>query len=65
MMKRPSGLPVGMARSIGIPEHDNDDHREQYIPDGDGVERETWVIEAGAADPAEAAPEDLIFEKEN
>lgn len=53
-----------MARRIGIPEHDNDDHREQYVPDGDGVDRRIWIIEAGADEPAEAADQDLIFEKE-
>lgn len=29
-----------------------------------GLERRIWVIENGASDPADADPEDLIFEKE-
>lgn len=34
------------------------------ITDGDGVERHIWVIAAGAADPAGAGPDDLIFEEQ-
>jgi len=35
------------------------------VSDGDGTERQIWVIANGASDPAEAAPEDIIFEEES
>lgn len=35
------------------------------ITDGDGTDRQIWVIAAGASDPAGAAPEDIIFERES
>jgi len=34
------------------------------ISDGDGVERQHWLIANGAGDPSGADPEDLIFEEE-
>jgi hypothetical protein len=34
------------------------------ISDGDGTERQIWVIANGASDPAGADPEDLIAEEE-
>jgi len=34
------------------------------VTEGDGVDRQLWVIANGAADPAGADPEDLIFEAE-
>jgi hypothetical protein len=34
------------------------------ISDGDGTERQIWVIAAGASDPAGADPEDIIFEEQ-
>jgi hypothetical protein len=34
------------------------------ISDGDGTERQIWVIPNGASDPAGADPEDIIFEEE-
>lgn len=33
------------------------------ITDGDGVDRQIWVIANGAADPADATADDLIFEE--
>lgn len=44
--------------------HDNTDHSVPFVTDGNGVERKVWVIAAGAADPAGAGPDDIIFEKE-
>lgn len=35
------------------------------LSDGDGVERQHWVIPQGASDPAGAEPEDIIFEEES
>lgn len=35
-----------------------------FLADGDGVDREIWVIPNGASDPAGAGPDDLIFEEE-
>lgn len=35
------------------------------VSDGDGTERQIWVIANGASDPADANPEDIIFEEEN
>lgn len=34
------------------------------LSEGDGIERQIWVIANGASDPAGADPEDLIFEEE-
>lgn len=34
------------------------------ISDGDGIDRQIYIIENGADDPAEADPEDIIIEKE-
>lgn len=34
------------------------------ITDGDGVDREIWVVAAGGSDPAGADPEDIIFEEQ-
>lgn len=34
------------------------------VTDGDSIERQIWVIAAGAADPAGADPEDIIFEEQ-
>ena len=34
------------------------------ISDGDGTERQIWVIANGASDPTGADPEDIIFERE-
>jgi len=34
------------------------------VSDGDGTERQIWVIANGASDPAGADPEDIIFEEE-
>lgn len=34
------------------------------VTDGDGVERHIWVIAAGAANPAGAGPNDIIFERQ-
>jgi len=34
------------------------------LSDGDGTERQVWVIANGASDPAGADPEDIIFEEE-
>lgn len=34
------------------------------VTDGDGVDREIWVIANGASDPAGADPDDIIFEEE-
>jgi len=34
------------------------------ISDGDGTERQIWVIANGASDPSGADPEDIIFEEE-
>lgn len=34
------------------------------ISDGDGIERQIWVIESGASDPVDADAEDIILEKE-
>ena len=34
------------------------------LSDGDGTERQLWVIANGASDPSGADPEDLIFEEE-
>lgn len=45
-------------------DHDNADHTEAFVFDGDGVERRIWVIAAGAADPADATADDLIFEEQ-
>lgn len=46
-------------------EHNNAAHSATYVSDGDGAERQIWVIAAGASDPAEAGPDDLIFEEES
>lgn len=35
---------------------------EPYLKDGDGVEREIYLISNGASDPASADADDLIFE---
>jgi len=35
------------------------------ISDGDGTERQIWIIANGASDPAGADPEDIIFEEES
>lgn len=45
-------------------EHDNADHSEAFIADGDGTSRDYYVIDAGAGDPSGAGPDDLIFERE-
>jgi hypothetical protein len=34
------------------------------VSDGDGVDRQIWVIANGASDPAGADAEDIIFEEE-
>jgi len=34
------------------------------ITDGDGTERQIWVIANGASDPAGANPEDIILEEQ-
>jgi len=34
------------------------------IVDGDGTERELYLIANGASDPADAGPDDLIFEEQ-
>ena len=34
------------------------------LSDGDGTERQVWIIANGASDPAGADPEDIIFEEE-
>ena len=34
------------------------------LSDGDGTERQIWVIANGASDPTGADPEDIIFERE-
>lgn len=34
------------------------------LTDGDGTDRNVWVISNGASDPADASPEDIIFEKQ-
>lgn len=46
-------------------DHDNADHTEAFVSDGDGTERQVWVIANGASDPAGADPEDIIFEEES
>jgi len=35
------------------------------VSDGDGTERQIWVIANGASDPAGAAADDIIFEEES
>lgn len=50
--------------SIQPPEnHDNSAHSVTFISDGDGTERQIWVIANGASDPSGADPEDIIFEE--
>jgi hypothetical protein len=34
------------------------------VSDGDGTERQIWVIANGASDPAGANPEDIILEEQ-
>lgn len=34
------------------------------VTDGDGTERQVWIIASGASDPSGADPEDLIFEEQ-
>lgn len=46
-------------------EHDNDAHSLAFLSDGDGVRRQVWLIPAGADDPEEADPEDIILEEED
>lgn len=46
-------------------EHGNDAHSVAFLSDGDGVERDVWLISAGADDPEEAGPEDIILEEED
>lgn len=53
-----------MSKRIGISDHENEDHTAAFISDGDGIQRRIWVIAAGAADPAEATAEDIIFEEQ-
>lgn len=36
----------------------------EVVSDGDGTDREIWVIANGASDPAGAGPDDIIFEEE-
>lgn len=43
--------------------HDNAAHDAAFIADGDNIDRQHWVIAAGADDPAGADPEDIIFEE--
>lgn len=43
--------------------HDNTDHTQEYVSDGDDITREIWVITAGASDPSGAGVDDLIFEE--
>jgi hypothetical protein len=35
------------------------------VTDGDGTERNIWVIANGASDPSGASAEDIIFEEES
>jgi len=35
------------------------------LSDGDGTERQIWIIANGASDPTGADPEDIIFEEES
>ena len=35
----------------------------EFLIDADGENRKIWVIEAGASDPDEAEPQDIIMEK--
>jgi hypothetical protein len=44
-------------------DHDNTDHTEEYVAEGDGVTRDIYVIAAGASDPSSATADDLIFEE--
>jgi hypothetical protein len=44
--------------------HDNAAHSLTFVSDGDGTERQIWVIANGASDPAGADPEDIIFEEQ-
>lgn len=37
---------------------------DDVVTDGDGVDREIWVIANGASDPSGADAEDIIFEEE-
>lgn len=47
-----------------VSDHDNSAHTEAFVSDGDGTERQIWVIANGASDPSGAAPDDIIFEEE-
>jgi len=44
--------------------HANAAHSLTFVSDGDGTERQIWVIANGASDPAGADPEDIIFEEQ-
>ena len=64
----PSGTQhTGQLADDGDPQppanHDNTAHSLTFVSDGDGTERQIWVIANGASDPAGADPEDIIFEE--
>lgn len=59
-----NGEPMDTATQSASDPHGNEAHSEAFAFDGDGVQRRIWVIAAGAADPADAGPDDLIFEEE-
>jgi len=44
--------------------HGNGDHTSTYVADGDGTDREIFVINNGASDPSAAGPDDIILERE-
>jgi hypothetical protein len=44
--------------------HDNTEHSLTFVSDGDGIERQIWIIANGASDPAGAGTEDIILEEE-
>lgn len=50
--------------TIALASHGNEAHSAAFIPDGDGVARTVWVIANGAADPAGAGADDIIFEEQ-
>jgi len=44
--------------------HGNGDHTSTYVADGDGTDREIFVINNGASDPSAAGADDIILERE-
>jgi hypothetical protein len=59
----PMGLREGGLRDGTPADHDNQDHLDTFVYDGDGTQRRIWVIANGASDPADATADDLIFEE--